>query len=141
ADDKVLFRFNVISDGHYGQPNTPFQDYFKTISDKINRYHEMFPSRFVVMNGDVFHDNPAFLQPAADALSSLKPKVYVTKGNHDMATKEAWEKVWGYPENHDFTMGSRAVLLGTTSNEKGTYLCPDTAWFADRLEKYKRKKE
>ncbi len=141
ADDKVVFRFTVASDGHYGEEGTPYEQYFATAVRRINEHHAQFPSKFIVVNGDVIHDDPKFLQPAFQALKGLKPKLYVTQGNHDRVSPEVWHQTWGMPLNHHFSMGNRAFLLGTTSNEKGTYLCPDMSWFAESLEKYKKKKE
>ncbi len=136
GQEEVVFRFSVASDGHYGQPDTPYEDYFSTIVKKINFYHAVFPSEFVVFNGDIFHDDPQFLDPAHQALSKVKLPFYVTKGNHDKVSPERWEEVWGYPQNHHFSIGERAMLLGTTANEKGEYLCPDLDWFEQQLNHY-----
>ncbi|WP_234572115.1 metallophosphoesterase family protein [Rhodohalobacter sp. 614A] len=141
-DDKdVDFRFLVASDGHYGQPETDYEDYFSTIVEKINAYHDSFPSEFVVYNGDIIHDEPQHLKPAFEALSKTNLPFYVTKGNHDMVTSGAWEKMWSYPQNHAVTYEDRVILLGTTSNEMGEYLCPDLDWFQDSLKTYKSASE
>ncbi|WP_236973716.1 metallophosphoesterase family protein [Membranihabitans maritimus] len=137
----VEFRFSVASDGHYGQPDTDYEEYFETIVKKINYYHALFPSEFVVFNGDIIHDEPQFLTPAHKALSKVKLPLYATKGNHDKVTPEVWENTWGFPQNHDFTIGERSVLLGTTSDVEGTYLCPDMDWFSARLDEYKSARE
>lgn len=137
SDDEVDFRFTVASDGHYGQPDTSYEDYFLTIVRKVNRYHNMMPSEFVVYNGDIIHDDPQFMNPAYEALSKSELPFYVTKGNHDMVTPEVWEETWGYPQNHSVEFGKRVILLGTTSNENGDYLCPNNQWFEQQLDKYK----
>lgn len=141
SDDEVEFRFTVASDGHYGQSDTPFEDYFSTIVEKINRYHELLPSEFVVYNGDIIHDEPRFIKPAFEALSKTNLPFFVTKGNHDMVTPEIWEQTWGYPQNHYVEFGSRTILLGTTSNVKGDYLRPDLDWLKKQLDTHKNKNE
>jgi len=139
--DEVVFRFTVASDGHYGQPNTPYEEYFDTIVNKINYYHSIVPSEFVVFNGDIIHDDPQFLTPAHQALSGVKLPLYATKGNHDKVSPEVWEKTWGFGQNHGFSIGDRGILLGTTANEKGEYLCPDLDWFENQLDQYKGAEE
>lgn len=141
SDDDVDFRFIVASDGHYGQPDTPYKDYFSTIVGKVNQYHSMFPSEFIVYNGDIIHDDPVHLKPAFDALSKTELPFFVTKGNHDMVTSEEWEKMWGYPQNHVIEFGNRVIFLGTTSNENGDYLCPNLDWHENNLNTYKDSKE
>ena len=139
--NEVEFRFTVASDGHYGQSGTPYSEYFGTIVNKINFYHALFPSEFVVFNGDIIHDDPRFLTPAHEALKKVKMPLYATKGNHDMVSPEVWENTWGFGQNHGFSIGERAILLGTTSNEAGDYLCPDMDWFEQELEKYESARE
>lgn len=129
----VVFRFTVASDGHYGQANTPYEEYFDTIVRKINYYHSIFPSEFVVFNGDIIHDDPQFLAPAQKSLSRVKLPLYVTKGNHDRVSPDVWEQTWGIGENHAISIGERVILLGTTADETGKYLCPDLDWFENQL--------
>ena len=47
---KVKLRFVVASDGHYGQPKTAFDAFFKTITDHINAFHKQQPLDFCVIN-------------------------------------------------------------------------------------------
>lgn len=131
------FRFAITSDGHYGQPNTPFAENFDLITASINSFHATSPLQFCVVNGDIIHDNPAFLEPAAAALKAIKPPFYVTKGNHDMVSEARWKEVWKMPVNHSVEMGDNVLLLGTTADEKGKYLAPDTDWFRQQLKQYK----
>lgn len=135
--NESLLRFAVTSDGHYGQANTHFSEYFSRISETINRFHSENKLNFCVVNGDIFHDKPEYLQPAADSLKKLELPYYVTKGNHDMVSDAVWESVWKMGVNHDVVMGNHVLLMGTTSNEKGTYLAPDQAWFESKLRQYK----
>ncbi len=141
SNQDVEFRFTVASDGHYGQPDTDYETFFSTIVEKVNKYHSLFPSEFVVYNGDIIHDDPQFIKPAYQVLSKSKLPFYVTKGNHDMVTPEIWEETWGYPQNHVVEFEDRVILLGTTSNVDGDYLCPDMQWFEQQLNQYKTANE
>ena len=135
---KVRLRFVVASDGHYGQPKTDFEEYFSTIVSRINEEHTRDPFAFCVINGDIIHDDKVHFPAAKQALDKLAPKYYVSQGNHDHATPEEWNEVWGMPVNFDFSVKKNSFLVATTSNEKGTYICPDTNWLRQRLEAHKK---
>lgn len=137
TDDQVKFRFYVASDGHYGQPKTTFREYHDVIIKKMNKYHSSFPAEFVVLNGDVIHNEKEFLPSAYAAYENLEMDYYVSRGNHDMVSKEFWSEIWGYLPNYDFSIQDYAFLIGDTSNEKGDYLCPDVNWFSAKLDEYK----
>jgi thiol-disulfide isomerase/thioredoxin len=137
---KTVLRFAVASDGHYGQKDTEYEKYIRELVENINRNHEMKAFDFCVINGDIIHDDKTFFPDAKKALDKLAVKYYVSQGNHDRVTADEWEEIWKMPVNLDFSIRKNAVLVGTTSNEKGTYLCPDLKWFAQKLEEYKEKK-
>lgn len=137
---KILFRFVVASDGHYGQKDTDYERYFATFVKRVNEEHRKQGFAFCMFNGDIIHDDDSFFTPAKAALDELLPKYYVTLGNHDHATPERWESVWKLPLNYDFEMMDTAFIAATTSNEKGEYICPDTTWIGQRLEHYKHHK-
>lgn len=130
------FRFAVTSDGHYGENRTNFVDHFDKISQAINSFHKTAPLRFAVANGDLFHDDPAHFNPAAEALKKITPPLYVTKGNHDRVTHARWEEVWEMGVNHAVTMDDNVLLFGVTADEKGAYHSPDVDWFEQQLKKY-----
>jgi hypothetical protein len=67
-------------------------------------------------------------------------KYYVSQGNHDHVTSDEWEAIWDFPVNHEFAHEDNSFLIGTTSNEKGEYLCPDTNWFSQKLEEHKNQR-
>ncbi|MGL1525988.1 metallophosphoesterase, partial [Vibrio parahaemolyticus] len=85
--------------------------------------HAHNPLDFCVINGDVIHDNPIFLKEARSVFNQLKIPFYVTQGNHDRCTPAVWEETWGIPLNHAVEVKDQVLLLATTSNEKGEYLC------------------
>lgn len=140
ADKKVLFRFAVASDGHFGQKNTEYTGFYQSIVQSINAYHLSNPLDACVINGDIIHDNPDFLPAAATTLKELKVPFYVTRGNHDRVTASAWENAWGMPLNDVREIKDQVFILGDTSNEAGKYLPPDTDFFSDTLKHYKKAK-
>lgn len=135
---KVRLRFVVASDGHYGQPNTAYEKYFASLVSRINDEHRKDPFAFCVINGDIIHDDKQFFPAAKQALDQLSVKYYVSQGNHDHATADEWEAVWQMPVNLDFSIRKNSFLVATTSNEKGTYLCPDLDWMRQKLEEHRR---
>lgn len=135
---KVKFRFAIASDGHYGQPNTKFEEYFATLVSRINEEHNQKPFAFCVINGDIIHDDKKFFAPAKKALDKLKPKYYVSQGNHDKVNAQEWEEIWNMPVNLDFKIKDSSFLIATTSNEKGEYLCPNISWFKNKLQEHNK---
>jgi 3',5'-cyclic AMP phosphodiesterase CpdA len=135
---KSILRFAVASDGHYGQPETSYEDDFKRIVEQINFQHKKQPLQCTIINGDIIHNDPVFLPPAKQHLDQLKMPYYVTQGNHDQVNASEWQQVWQLPVNHSFTIKGQAFILATTSNIKGEYLCPDLSWLEQRLEEYRQ---
>lgn len=135
---KVKLRFVVASDGHYGQPETDYGNFFTTVVSRINEEHKKNPFSFCVINGDIIHDDKNHFPAAKKALDALALKYYVSQGNHDHATAAEWESIWNMPVNLGFSIKENSFLVATTSDEKGTYLCPDLKWFRQKLEEYKQ---
>ncbi|MES1217923.1 MAG: metallophosphoesterase [Bacteroidota bacterium] len=135
---KIKLRFVVASDGHYGQPDTAYENFFATVVSRINDEHRKNPFSFCVINGDIIHNDKAHYPAAKKALDNLQMKYYVSQGNHDHVTAYEWQTVWNLPVNHDFRLDKNSFLIGTTSNEKGEYLCPDIEWFSKKLEEHKQ---
>ncbi len=131
---RPTLRFAVASDGHYGQPNTPYQRFHTEAVRWLNWEKTGRGLDFVLFNGDIIHDDPVFLPEVKTVFDTLDMPYYVSKGNHDMVSAEAWEKTWGYPPDHSFVMGSYGFAVGCTSNEKGEYLCADNAWLKKTLD-------
>jgi metallophosphoesterase superfamily enzyme len=136
---KVVFRFVVASDAHYGQPGTAYDEMMEKITRQINSFHQESPLDFCVINGDIIHDKKHLLPLAKQKLDALDPVYYVTRGNHDMVTADYWNEVWGMPLNHTVIVKDQAIILGDTSNEAGKYLSPDLNWLAKQLEANKQK--
>ncbi len=136
-EKKTIFRFAVASDWHYGEANTNYLESFDAFKLAFKEFSKGSPSEFLMMNGDIIHNTPSFLTPAANLLKTAHQNIYVTQGNHDRVTESVWEEAWGIKFNHDFTVGNQAVLLGTTVLPNGTYTCPNLNWFEQKLEQYK----
>lgn len=135
---KPVLRFAVASDGHYGQKDTAYEKFFSTLTDNINNQHKENPFAFCVVNGDIIHDDKMHFPAAKNALDKLNVKYYVSQGNHDHYTAGEWLQLWNMPVNIDFKIKRNSVLIGTSSNEQGTYLPPDIKWFAEKLEEHKK---
>ena len=138
--NKVILRFAVASDIHYGQPDTAYEQMLETVTKHINLFHDHSPLDFCVMNGDLIHNEKSFMPVVKTKLDVLSMPYYVTRGNHDMVSSDYWNSIWGMPLNHDVLIKKNAILLGDTSNEKGTYESPNINWLTDKLEAYKNKK-
>ena len=134
---KPTLRFVVASDGHYGQKDTEYVKFFSELTGKINQLHAENPFHFCVVNGDIIHDDKKFFPEAKKALDALTVKYYISQGNHDHCTPDEWQQLWSMPQNFDFKIKKNSVLIGTSSNEQGTYLPPDVKWFAEKLEEHK----
>ncbi len=137
---KLRLRFVVASDGHYGQPNTDYAIFFKSLVDRVNAEHSTNPFAFCMINGDIIHDDKKHCPAAKSALDQLKMKYYVSQGNHDMLTASEWQQTWKMPINLQFSIKKNSFVIASTSNETGKYLCPDLSWMATTLESMKRQK-
>ncbi|MGN6440137.1 MAG: metallophosphoesterase family protein [Agriterribacter sp.] len=136
-EKKVVLRFAVASDGHYGEKNTTFAEHYQSLVQSINSFHSTTPLDACVINGDIIHNEPDFLPQAAKALQQLQVPFYVTRGNHDRVSSELWQQTWNMPLNHSAMVKNNVFLLGDTSNEKGEYLPPDAGFFESSLQHYK----
>ena len=140
ADEKPVFRFAVASDGHYGQPNTAYEKDFANLNKWLKAEKKSKGLDLIFLNGDLIHDDPVFLPKAKVSFDQLPVKYYVTRGNHDRVSADAWRQLWGYAPNHVVEMGGYAFVLADTSNEKGEYLCADADWLQMQLQKHADKK-
>ncbi|SDJ74660.1 Tat (twin-arginine translocation) pathway signal sequence [Catalinimonas alkaloidigena] len=136
---KPRLRFAVASDGHFGQPDTPFEETHAQMVDWLNREAGERGLDFVFFNGDLIHDDPQMLPRVKTHFDRLQVPYYVSKGNHDQVTDAVWRRQWGYGENHDFALNDIGFVVGKTSNLAGDYLCADTAWLAEALQRHRKR--
>ncbi|HTE28870.1 MAG TPA: metallophosphoesterase [Chryseolinea sp.] len=137
---KTALRFVVASDGHFGQPETNFNDLHEKLVSHVTQFHGSNPLDFCVINGDIIHDQKSFLTVAKGYLDKLPVRYFVTKGNHDLVSDEYWQEVWNMPTNHTVKMNRNVVVLGNTSDEKGEYLSPDLGWLKQQLDENSKAK-
>lgn len=137
---KAAMRFVVASDVHYGQPGTAFDEMIEKVTAQINVFHKENPLDFCVINGDLIHNEKTLLPKVKQKLDALTMPWHITRGNHDMVSEEYWKEVWNRPLNYDEVVKNHALILGDTSNEKGTYLSPDLVWLKEKLEEHKKRK-
>jgi 3',5'-cyclic-AMP phosphodiesterase len=127
AAPRPRLRFAVASDGHFGQKDTDYQAHFAQLVQWLNAEKRKARLDFVVINGDLIHDQPEFLPQAKAYFDKLKMPYFCTRGNHDRVTDQAWADLWGYPTNHALTIKGAGVVLLDTSNLAGESRCPDLA--------------
>ncbi len=141
AAEDVLLRFALVSDGHYGQPNTDFDLHHDKVIGWLNKEHADRGAAFTILNGDTFHNEHQRLTLAKKKWDDLKMPLYVSHGNHDQVNEHTWQKTWGHPLNYSFEKGDDvAFIVLDTATERGDYMCADAAWTKQQLDKYKDKK-
>lgn len=141
AKADIALRFAIASDGHYGEAKTQYEDNFRNIVDWINVDKKKRGIDFTFINGDIIHNNPAFLQPAKTALDRLSMRYYVSRGNHDMIEENVWESTWGRGSNYSFEVGDKGFIVLSTTDVAGKYICPDLEWTHKHLTMYRDKKQ
>ncbi|MFN9784649.1 MAG: metallophosphoesterase [Sphingobacteriales bacterium] len=129
------FKFITASDGHWGQPKTDFEGMHRNLIQAIQKEEQV---NFIVFNGDLIHDNPALMPEVKKVYDGIGLPYYVTRGNHDRVSKDNWMEIWNQPEDHAFSVdGKVGVILLSSSNEAGTYLCADIAFLKAKLEAFR----
>lgn len=139
--DKVSLRFALASDGHYGEPNTKYEQLHDEMIAWLNKEKAERGIDFSVINGDLFHNDPAFLPIIKSKYDQLKMPYYVSHGNHDHIDEATWEATWKIPLHHSFEKKDAAFLILNTADETGKYICPDTQWAKEQLNRFSSKKQ
>lgn len=136
----ISLRFAIASDGHYGQLDTPFDQYHDEMVAWINRDHEQHPIAFTIFNGDLIHDDKNLFAQVKRKYEQLDMPFYVSRGNHDHGDEAFWESVWNVKLNYSFEKGHSAFVVLNTANATGDVICPDVNWAKEELARYKKKK-
>jgi Icc protein len=141
ASKSLRLRFAIASDGHYGEPKTNFIADHENMANWLNKEAQGRGLDFVVINGDVFHNDPTHLPAVKAAWDKLKPPYYVSHGNHDMTEESHWQSIWGIPFYHAFEKEDTGFIILDTADIKGNYTGPDLARTKALLDQYKSKKQ
>lgn len=136
---KVVLRFAVGSDSHYGQPDTAYDQYITEFVSQINNFHKKLPLDACVINGDLIHDAPELMARLKPHVEKLTVPFCVTQGNHDRVSPTHWQEIWNVPLNYERTFRNQVFIMMSTSNEKGEYLSPDLKWLEEKLTLHKNK--
>ena len=99
---KIKLRFAIASDLHYGQSNTPYDEFAEAMVSWINREKKEKGLDLFFINGDLTQDRAELLTQLRDKhLKNLEVPYYCIKGNHDYVDEkpdsptESWEKSLG----------------------------------------------
>ncbi|MFT6793111.1 MAG: 3',5'-cyclic AMP phosphodiesterase CpdA [Rubritalea sp.] len=145
-DSKLKLRFIVASDLHYGQGNTPYDEFASQLVNWVNTEKEMKGLDALFLNGDLSNDSTAKLLTLRDKhLSKLNTPYYTIKGNHDYvdgkagSPTESWKSIWGYPANHTVKLGEFIFITADTSApaKSNVYLAADIDWLKEQLQKHR----
>lgn len=138
---RPLLRIGIASDGHYGQPGTPSDENHQALRQWFEAEKKQKGLDFVVINGDLIHDDVTFLPAVQQHLARMPVPVYTTRGNHDGAiSPQLWRQTWGHDLNHFFGKNDFGFVLLDTTSEKGEYRCPDAAFVRQAFSALKNKK-
>jgi 3',5'-cyclic-AMP phosphodiesterase len=138
--NKILTRFAIASDGHYGQEGTPYELRHDQMIQWINEEKRSRGIDFTVINGDLFHNDVSFLPVVKTKWDQLKMPYYVSHGNHDVTGEANWKNIWNLPWHFAVEHKNAAFLVLNTADDKGNYVCPDIEWTTTQLQKYDSKK-
>ncbi len=140
VDNTVLFRFALASDVHFGEAETDYINHINAVKSGFTAFQKNNPCSFFVLNGDIIHNDPKFLEPAYEAVKGLHEKLYVTQGNHDRVSDAVWKATWGHDLDFDVSYGEYGFIFGTTSDSVGTLSCPNLVKLKTMLDKHKQKR-
>ena len=131
------YRFAVASDGHYGQPDTTFDEFHDEMINWLNADHQRKPLDFTMFNGDLIHDDPSLLSRVKAKFDQLNMPYYTSHGNHDRIEESVWKNTWTTDFNYSFTKDDLAFLILDTADIKGNYICPNVQWVKKELKKHR----
>jgi 3',5'-cyclic AMP phosphodiesterase CpdA len=138
---KLILRFALASDIHYGQPDTGFEAATSHMISWLNDDYDKNHLDLAIINGDLVHNRPDLLpEIKARYLDKLQMPYYTIPGNHDFADAALWKKVFGYADRYTKEQGDIAFILANTADTKGEYFCPDYAFLKASLDQLRDKK-
>lgn len=141
AKDKIKLRVLIASDGHYGQPKTMYAAMHDEMITWLNAEKEQRGVDFSFINGDLFHDDPGFLEPVKMHWNKLSMPYYVSHGNHDMIDENTWNKTWNHNWDYGFDKKGVGFVVLNTADDKGTYISPEIEKTRQLLKQYEQHKQ
>ncbi|MCR8558884.1 metallophosphoesterase [Mucilaginibacter sp. BJC16-A38] len=136
----LKMRFAIASDGHYAQPDTDSDTFYKNLIDWLTKEHQQNHLNFVIINGDLVHNRPDLLSKVKETYLDKLPVPYHTiPGNHDFADAKIWKNVFGYEDKYTLEFGDIGFVFANTADTKGGYVCPDNTFLRASFEKFKSK--
>lgn len=158
ADDGIILTVVTANDGHWRPPEVNSK-YHLLNQIMMNAINDRGDVDLVIFNGDLVDryayidwwnvqhpDDPitdresrfniTWLYGVKEVYEQLEMPFYAVQGNHDRATWEFWEKVWGYPANHHFTVQEYAFVLLTRHDDRLVYHSVDYEWLEEVLSSY-----
>ena len=138
--NKIVTRFAIASDGHYGQEGTQYELLHDQMIEWINAEKKNRGIDFTVINGDLFHNEVSFLPAVKTKWDLLNMPYHVSHGNHDQTGEANWKSTWNIPWHFSFEHKDTAFLVLNTADDKGKYICPDIDWTSKELQHFASKK-
>lgn len=145
AERKIKLRFAIASDLHYGQRNTPFDQYAANMVAWINKEKQDKGLDLFFINGDLTNDSsPRLVELRDKYLTKLEVPYHCIKGNHDFvdpkegSPTESWKKIWGYDSNHTVVYKNFVFVMADTSapHKSNVYLAADREWLKGEFDKH-----
>jgi 3',5'-cyclic AMP phosphodiesterase CpdA len=138
---KLKLRFALVSDIHYGQPETDFATNTGNMVKWLNQDHDKNHLDMVIINGDLVHNRPDLLpEIKSKYFDKLSVPYHTIPGNHDFADASIWKSNFGYEDKYTVEFGDISFVLANTADTKGTYICPDNVFIKNALDKFADKK-
>ncbi len=134
--DEISLRFAIVSDGHYGQPDTDYELMHNQMVDWINAEQKARGVEFCFVNGDLFHDNNAMMPLVKQLWNKLEVPYYVSHGNHDKINEDAWQQTFNTKWHYTFEMQDAAFIVLNSADETGKYICPELDFPKQQLDNY-----
>ena len=138
SKEELLLRFAIVSDGHYGQPNTQYEPNHNAVIAALNNEYHNRGVDFSFVNGDLIHNDATFLQIVKQKWDTLHMPYYVSHGNHDQTTEDNWVKTFGHPWHYGFEKNKTGFVVLNTATPQGEYVCPDIDKAKTLLEQYSK---
>ncbi|HVY73387.1 MAG TPA: metallophosphoesterase [Puia sp.] len=138
---KLVYRFALVSDIHYGQPGTGFETHTPDMIGWLNDDHAKNHIDLTIVNGDLVHNRPELLAELKQRyLDKFQMPWIAIPGNHDYADAKIWKNAFGYEDRFVHEAGDIAFVLANTADTNGDYICPDYQFLKTALDRFSGKR-